>query len=1105
MSTMKTTIPRQQPTIRPSRRVRIDWMMLRPDIPSASASGFGPIASNVRTSVHRDVANELVGAKILPPFPKHTYVLDRVERMVDDVVTVQAGVFAALPRYQHRVRLDVLDRDLQDERHVAELLRFHRQQQLALYLSRLLAPHVVVAAGPLPVVAQPLPQLLRVARTDERIICGKGMTQRRSSVESVDGETIATGFRVRFATNLRNGTIGSQKSMRLERFECPEGRILEVVLAQIERGEGTERPKRVGRDRHQPVPVEVQLLQGAEMPERVLVYPLELVGGGVEHAQLLQILRELVQLADAVGGEVERLEQAQPLQALLRQQLELVHAQIEQLQAGEGDERTGRDAVDAVVGEMQPLDGRVQLEVLAGHDREVRPADDELAQMGKPLLVGIGRDALERIAGQVEPGEPCERRLGQGEVRDAPEPVQRQIDPLQADRVLEEVLRQGEQQVAAQIERVEVRQRVDGEPTDRRDAVRVQIERAQVRQAAQLVEIDRGKLVAGERQHLQRGDVQQREMRKINQPVPMQPELLEHVQSGERTPLQHPQLVLAQIQPDEVDVALQNTRREIIRRQAQRPHRTSIQRPQLTAEQIVLFQRQLGQVRKPTERTRLEPSQVAAAQIDARHGQARLQGVRTEHLQVVVAQIERTKATQRTEHVRAERPEQVVRQLELLQLGEPAEQLERQIGQPVPAQIEQLQPSERIERAGFEREQRVVPQVQLLQVHRLGEQGPIERPELVMLEPHHLHARLAAESLRVQMPQRVAAELYREEGRLAGPTEQLLRHRVTLRADQPTVRRHRHQRRMGWLVAATGKHRLQLLQLVVLQVYVLQLGAPSQRTPLDHGQLVLLQVQLHQIDRRCEQPRPDLPQTVPVQAQLAQLRLPPEQRLIQLEQHVVAEKQLLQVVQRAERFPIEPLERIVLQVQHLHTGRVREAVHRQLEQVVLAEEHLPQHRQVREHAAHVVHMVPAQVDRVQPPVRRKHLRIEVNQPVVAQIERLQLVQRHERVPVHRLDEVVVQRERLQVRKRTEDVRVQLGEVVQAEVEKRERPEPGVAVVRLERRDFVRRQPHQAQVFQLAERERRKLPQPVLGQIQLGQRLLQTGERVHRYALDLVAL
>uniref|UniRef100_A0A182USR4 Uncharacterized protein n=1 Tax=Anopheles merus TaxID=30066 RepID=A0A182USR4_ANOME len=220
--------------------------------------------------------------------------------------------------------------------------------------------------------------------------------------------------RAHFRWSLSHSHSSCLLQMRFERLERPQRHVLEVVLAQIEPGQGAQRPERVRRHRDQPVAVQVQLLQRAQMAQRVLVDALQLVGGRIEHAQLLQVLRELVQLADAVGGQVERLEQPQPLQPLLRQQLQLVHAQIEQLQAGEGDERAGRDAVDAVVRQVQPLHRRVQLEVFAGDDRQVGAADDELAQVREALLVGVGRDALQRVAGEVEPGQPGQRRLREG-------------------------------------------------------------------------------------------------------------------------------------------------------------------------------------------------------------------------------------------------------------------------------------------------------------------------------------------------------------------------------------------------------------------------------------------------------------------------------------------------------------------------------------------------------------------------------------------------------------------------------------------------------------------------------------------------------------------
>lgn len=104
------------------------------------------------------------------------------QRLVHHPKATQPGVVASLPRHQHRVRLNVLDGHLQDQRHVAELLRLQLDENVAAQLGRLVAAQMLDRLGasgdggerirtrPFRMVAQPLPQLLAVAGAVQGIV-----------------------------------------------------------------------------------------------------------------------------------------------------------------------------------------------------------------------------------------------------------------------------------------------------------------------------------------------------------------------------------------------------------------------------------------------------------------------------------------------------------------------------------------------------------------------------------------------------------------------------------------------------------------------------------------------------------------------------------------------------------------------------------------------------------------------------------------------------------------------------------------------------------------------------------------------------------------------
>lgn len=104
---------------------------------------------------------------------------------------MKAGVVSALPGHENGERLDVLNRELENQRSGAELVGVEIQENQTLQFRRLLAleetvlyiadPDTVSSAtatasystNQLLVVPQPFPKLLRLAAADQRILCGK--------------------------------------------------------------------------------------------------------------------------------------------------------------------------------------------------------------------------------------------------------------------------------------------------------------------------------------------------------------------------------------------------------------------------------------------------------------------------------------------------------------------------------------------------------------------------------------------------------------------------------------------------------------------------------------------------------------------------------------------------------------------------------------------------------------------------------------------------------------------------------------------------------------------------------------------------------------------
>lgn len=104
--------------------------------------------------------------------------------MINHLVSTQPRVLSALPRNKHRIRLNVLNGELHDQRSVAKILRFHFQKILSLQRLRLIAMQLtftrqLVEKAPFKVVVQPFPKLLRLARAVNWITFFVGHTENR--------------------------------------------------------------------------------------------------------------------------------------------------------------------------------------------------------------------------------------------------------------------------------------------------------------------------------------------------------------------------------------------------------------------------------------------------------------------------------------------------------------------------------------------------------------------------------------------------------------------------------------------------------------------------------------------------------------------------------------------------------------------------------------------------------------------------------------------------------------------------------------------------------------------------------------------------------------
>jgi hypothetical protein len=164
-----------------------------------------------------------------------------------------------------------------------------------------------------------------------------------------------------------------------------------------------------------------------------------LIERDVQYVQRPQIRGKLLELLEAIVREIEYPQVVESLQPLLRQQLQLVDAQIEReqvRQAAKGARRDPGDAVDAEVDVQQH--GEV-LEVLAGDDSQVGRTDVYLLESGVAMGGGDVVDAHQGVAGQVEPRQARKGVLGERGVRYLSEPVPGEIHSAHQGRVMKEV------------------------------------------------------------------------------------------------------------------------------------------------------------------------------------------------------------------------------------------------------------------------------------------------------------------------------------------------------------------------------------------------------------------------------------------------------------------------------------------------------------------------------------------------------------------------------------------------------------------------------------------------------------------------------------------
>lgn len=75
----------------------------------------------------------------MPVFSSFRYLVDIIQGVIGHLVAAQAGMIPALPRHQDGERLDVLDRQFQDQGRGAEGVRVQIQEDQSAQLRRLLA------------------------------------------------------------------------------------------------------------------------------------------------------------------------------------------------------------------------------------------------------------------------------------------------------------------------------------------------------------------------------------------------------------------------------------------------------------------------------------------------------------------------------------------------------------------------------------------------------------------------------------------------------------------------------------------------------------------------------------------------------------------------------------------------------------------------------------------------------------------------------------------------------------------------------------------------------------------------------------------------------
>ena len=242
-----------------------------------------------------------------------------------------------------------------------------------------------------------------------------------------------------------------------------------------------------------------------------------------------------------------------------------------------------------------------------------------------------------------------------------------------------------------------------------------------------------------------------------------------------------------------------------------------------------------------------------------------------------------------------------------------------------------------------------------------------------MAEPHDPYRRLPPQRVVVQHAEPVVVQLNRDQRATAVPIlTNVVRHleHVAQHREQITLKIHVLQTVQG--SQSAGLH---VGYRVILKMELQQGRQRGEHASLHLGNLIVLQSKLPQRFRLSERSHLQFADVVPIQGQGGQIVAMLEKIARHFLDVVPAQMQLSQLAQRGQTPGVDPPDRVLLKIDHRQARATGERLRGYFQNVVLREEQLLQLGQLREHAAYVMDVIVAEIDRSQPLIRSERVHV----------------------------------------------------------------------------------------------------------------------------------